>query len=285
MDISVITPFYKGNAYMEGLFSCIRGCAQAAPELSVELILVNDSPDCQVAYDPQWVQGFTLTLLTNAQNSGIHRSRVNGLQAAQGTFIQFLDQDDLLAPETFASQFPLAQEADVVIANGFDQNPNTYGPIYKSLDHQKQAAKPRFYCTVGNQIVSPGHTLIRKSAIPEAWCTGFIQRNGSDDLLLWLMLFAQKARFAINPAQLYTHVETGVNVSADLDKILASSLEVLAFLQERNMICAKNSRRFRRSRNMSRLYTGKGKLKKLLAMLLYPDVAWERLVLQLYKKT
>ena len=127
MDISVITPFYKGNSYMEGLFGCVRACAAAAPRLSVELVLVNDSPDCAVEYDPKWVQGFTLNLVTNSQNSGIHRSRVNGLSAARGLFIQFLDQDDLLEPQTFVSQFALTKSADVVVANGIDQNPNSCG--------------------------------------------------------------------------------------------------------------------------------------------------------------
>ena len=283
MDISVITPFYKGNAYMEGLFGCIRACAAAVPELSVELVLVNDSPQCSVEYDPQWVQGFTLQLLTNPENGGIHHSRVNGLAVAQGKFIQFLDQDDLLAPETFASQFPLTEQADVVIANGIDQNPNSYGPIYKSLAHQKQAVHPRFYYSIGNQIVSPGHTLIRKSAIPEAWLHSLISRNGSDDLLLWLMLFARDARFVVNPALLYTHVDTGANVSADIGKMLASSQEVLELLQKENMIDAGQARRFRRSRSMARYYVGKGKLQKLFAMLLFPDVAWEKLCLHRYK--
>lgn len=283
MDISVITPFYKGNAYMQGLFSCIRSCALKAKDLSVELVLVNDSPGCPIEYDPAWVEGFTLQIVENAQNGGIHRSRINGLAAATGEYIQFLDQDDLLAPETFASQYPLAKDYDVVIANGFDQNPHNYGPIYKSQAHQAQAATPRFYVTVGNQIISPGHTLIRKSAIPRSWCDCVISRNGSDDLLLWLMMFAEKARFTVNPAQLYTHVDTGANVSADVKKMLASSQEVLELLQKEGMICKKNSRKFRRSRALARHYVGKSKLQKLFALALYPDVALERMALQAKK--
>lgn len=283
MDISVITPFYKGNSYMEGLFGCVRACAAAAPRLSVELVLVNDSPDCAVEYDPKWVQGFTLNLVTNSQNSGIHRSRVNGLSAARGLFIQFLDQDDLLEPQTFVSQFALTKSADVVVANGIDQNPNSCGPIYKSADHQAQAVHSRFYYSVGNQIVSPGHTLIRKEAIPQAWMESFISRNGSDDLLLWLMMFAQGARFVQNPEILYTHVDTGANVSANIDKMLASSQEVLTLLEKEHMITPKQAKKFRRSRAMARYYVGKSKLQKIFAMVRFPDVAWEKICLQRYK--
>ena len=284
MDITVITPFYKGNAYMETLFGCVRRNAQAVPGKAVELILVNDSPDQPIQYEESWVSGFSVRIVTNSQNSGIHRSRVNGLREAAGTYIQFLDQDDLLSDNAFASQLPLMENADVVIANGFDQNPKSYGPIYKSLVHQQQAAKPRFYYTVGNQIVSPGHCLIRKDAIPAGWYDTCIRRNGADDLLLWLMMFAENARFVINPAQLYTHVDTGENVSANTEKMHKSSLEVLQVLKTENRISPRQARRYLRSCAMSRRYIGRSKARKILVMLCYPDVALERVALQLMKK-
>ena len=285
MDITVITPFYKGNAYMQGLFSCISRCAQKTPQLQIELLLVNDSPDCAIEYDPQWVCGFSLQICSNPQNAGIHRSRVNGLNAAKGEFIQFLDQDDLLEEDTFATQYPLMQNADVAVANGFDQNPHCRGPIYKSLRHQQQAIHDRFYYTVGNQIISPGQCLIRKSAIPQPWYDTCVHRNGSDDLLLWLMMFRENARFVLNPRQLYTHVETGHNVSADIEKMYLSSQEVLTLLKSTGSITSEQEKQFLRSRAMGRRYAGKGKCQKVFAMLCYPDVAWERLTLHRYQKT
>lgn len=281
MDISVITPFYKGNRYMRQLFACVEGCAAAAPELKAELILVNDSPDCPVEYDPAWAKHFRVRVVENAVNSGIHRSRVNGLAAAEGTFIQFLDQDDLLEEKTFASQFAAVQGFDVSVANGQDQNPATPGPIYKSLSHHRQAAKPRFYYTVGNQIVSPGQCLIRKSAIPEVWQREFVSRNGSDDWLLWLLMFAENARFTVNPESLYTHVETGANLSANLEKMADSSMEVLEILKKNNRVTPRQERQFRRSCAVSVRYVGRSKAGKILTMLCYPAAAWERAALLL----
>lgn len=280
MDITVITPFYKGNGYMEQLLTCISRAAARVSDAQVEMLLVNDSPDVEISYDPAWVQNFSLRILCNAQNSGIHRSRVNGLKQAQGRFIQFLDQDDLLAEETFATQLPLMEGTDVVIANGFDQNPRTYGPIYKSLTHQQQATQARFYYSVGNQIVSPGHCLIRREAIPEAWCTTYITRNGSDDLLLWLLMFAEGRRFTVNALQLYTHVDTGANVSADEKKILNSSAEVVEILKANNAITPLQERKYLRCRRMGAMYANKSRGWALLAMVCYPDVAWEKLMLR-----
>lgn len=278
MDISVITPFYKGNRYMEQLFSCIRTAALAAPQAEVELVLVNDSPECPVVFEEVWVRGFSVQVLTNETNSGIHRSRVNGLKEAKGRFVWFLDQDDLLSERAFVSQLALSADADVILANGWDQNPNSPGPIYKSPAHQRQAARPRFYYTLTNQIVSPGHVLIRKSAVPQLWQEDFVRRNGSDDLLLWLLLFHSGCRWTVNFEQLYTHVETGENVSANVEKMAQSSCEVLQILRRHGCVTEKQARRFLRGRQFAVAYSGKGKAGKLAAMLRYPDAAWEKLL-------
>ena len=285
MDISVITPFYKGNQYMQQLFECIRSAALAAPKAQIELVLVNDSPEYPIEYDADRVRGFELRVLENAHNCGIHQSRVNGLRQARGEFVWFLDQDDLLSENAFSSMLSLSSDADVIVANGFDQNPNSYGPIYKSEAHQKAATQPRFYYSVSNQIVSPGHCMIRRCAIPASWGENIVRRNGSDDLLLWLLLFHAGARWAVVGDLLYTHVDTGNNVSADTAKMSASSMEVLAILEKLDAVTPAMARRFRRSRKMASCYVGKSKASKLWAMVRWPDVAVNRLRLKLMDNT
>lgn len=279
MDISVITPFYKGNAYMRQLFECIRAAALAVPEAQIELLLINDSPEYPIEYEEEWVRGFTLRVLTNSINSGIHQTRVNGLRQAAGEFVWFLDQDDLLSKNAFSSMLALAAESDVIVGNGFDQNPHSYGPIYKSPCHQRQAVKPRFYYSIGNQIVSPGHCMIRRSVIPESWCENIVRRNGSDDLLLWLLLFQTPLRWTVNYQQLYTHVDTGENVSADPQKMAQSSYEVLEILKAHTPVTEKQERQFLRSCAFLAHYTSKSKSGKLLALLRHPAAATERMIL------
>lgn len=274
MDVSVIVPFYKGNQYMQRLFATVRRNAAHAPGVQLELILVNDSPQCPVEYQESWVQGFTLRILENPQNMGIHGSRVNGIRHAQGTYIQLLDQDDLLADHAIASQLAAIGQCQVVVANGEDQaNP---GKLYRSPAHQAWATRERFYYSVSNMIVSPGQCLLRADAIPAFWMEHIMERNGSDDLLLWLLLFQEKATWAVNPECLYTHVITGQNVSANTEKMLASSWEVLELMEATGKLTSRQRRRFRRSRGLGQRLAGKGG--KLLAMLLYPDVLWEKLI-------
>lgn len=284
MNISVITPFYKGNSYLKQLFGCIRAAALAAPEAQIELLLVNDSPDYPIVYEKEWVRGFELRVLENAVNSGIHQTRVNGLRQAQGEFVWFLDQDDLLSEDAFSSMLALCAHADVIVANGYDQNPNHPGPIYKTPELQRAATEARFYYNLCNQIVSPGHCLIRKAAIPESWGRHIMRRNGSDDLLLWFLMFRSGCRWTVNPARLYTHVDTGENVSANTEKMAASSMEVLSILLQLQAITPAQARRFRRSRALAAATANAGTGRKLLALLQYPDVALEKLRLRMYRQ-
>lgn len=283
MDISVIVPFYKGNQYMPGLFEVIRKNAASAPALSIELLIVNDSPDHTVCYEEDWVQNFTLRILNNPHNMGIHGSRINGINAAAGRFIQMLDQDDLLADDALLSQYQAIGSSDIVVANGVDHGGANPGPLYLGKKHQNWVTKDRFYYSVANMIASPGQCLIRKTALPVLWMEKPLQKNGSDDLLLWLLMFMDNCTWSVNYRQLYTHVITGNNLSADIPKMLDSSMQVLEYLQQTGKLTKRQERRFRRSRSFAAARAGKSALKKLFSMIPYPDVVWERLVLRCYK--
>lgn len=284
IDISVITPFYKGNSHMEQLFGCIRRNALSAPNLSIELVLVNDSPDCSVHYHPDWVEGFSLQVLNNPVNVGIQRSRINGLYHAQGTYVVFLDQDDLLADTALLSQFHLAANADIVVSNGYNENRDRNKPIYHSMAHHKQVSSPRFYLTVGCMIVSPGQCLIRRSVIPPLWKETFIECNGSDDYFLWLLLLQQNCRWEVNPDILYTHIDTGENLSINLDRMIRSSCEVLDILVHDGIISKKLDAVARRRFKMRQLYEGRETWRKALACIRYPDLFLELLQYTYLKK-
>lgn len=274
IDISVITPFYKGNAHMEQLFGCIRRNALSAPHLAIELILVNDSPDCPIQYHSHWVEGFSLQIYSNPVNVGIQHSRVNGLNQAQGTFVVFLDQDDLLTDTALCSQYQHSHNADIVVCNGYNENRSKTKPIYHSLAHHRQVSSLRFYLSVGCLIVSPGQCLIRRSAIPQLWKKTFIGRNGADDYFLWLLLLQQNCRWEVNPDILYTHINTGENLSIDLERMLLSSCEVLDILLKHGLP-PKMDAIARRRFDMRRIYEGREAWRKALACICYPDLFLE----------
>lgn len=273
IDVSIITPFYKGNTYLDNLFRCVRENAKYAPEIRIELVLVNDSPQYEIQYCDGWVQNFELNIVQNQVNSGIQQSRINGIKVARGRFIIMLDQDDLLYEKAVLSQMQAIHNNDIVVGNGFDENPVSSGKIYKSTNQQKRVQNLYYYYFIGNMIVSPGQCMMRKTVVPSEWCSYPVKNNGSDDLLLWVLLLKKDVKWTINTDVIYRHVFTGSNVSADLNKMIKSTYEVVDFLRNQKLIDEAEIKLLKRRMEMRKIYEGKSTIKKAIAYLKYPDIA------------
>ncbi|MGN9056325.1 glycosyltransferase family 2 protein [Bariatricus sp. HCP28S3_A7] len=231
VSISVIIPYYYGNKYLEKLYSMLSRNVNNLNEQEiseVEVLLVNDSPADTIAA-PEKEVPFTLRIVNNAVNMGIHRTRLQGLAAACGEYIFFLDQDDEIAEEFLSSQMKklLEDQADVVICNGYVEASNCERKeLYSNGNMQKRCKSIFAYCAVTNPIVSPGQAIIRKSAIPKNWTEYTFKSNGADDLMLWLDMLENGCKFALNPQKLYIHCDNDTNASKNHAVMYASNKEV-----------------------------------------------------------
>ncbi|MBR4707633.1 MAG: glycosyltransferase family 2 protein, partial [Pseudobutyrivibrio sp.] len=119
MKITVVTPFYKGDKYMDAYVDCMLANKKSLEKCGheLEVILVNDSPEKKLVAPT--VEGQFIKVLTNPENKGIHYSRVSGLAAATGDCIMFLDQDDVITAEALSSMAAelTKQGCDVLVAN------------------------------------------------------------------------------------------------------------------------------------------------------------------------
>ncbi len=231
--VSVIIPYYQGQRYLPDLLTMMErnaGILQDETGKETEVLLVNDSPWEKPATD-QILQGaetgYRLRVLTNPENSGIHATRVNGLRAAEGEFILFLDQDDRIADRCLLSQYRAIGDADFVIGNGYDGEPDGGKHLFYSNTSAQAAAgdlKCQYY--YNNLIRSPGQVLIRRSSIPAYWSEQILKNNGSDDAFLWILMLSKGARAAINEELVYEHVYTGENTSSNNEAMLRSQMEV-----------------------------------------------------------
>lgn len=273
--VSIITPFYKGNRYMQQLIECVSRNAKTAENYHIELVIVNDSPGVEPEYDATWIKDFDLHIVNNVQNMGILRSRAEGVRNARGQYVIMLDQDDLLSDNAVKTQMLCIDDGDIVVGNGLDQNPNNEGAIYKSRRQQEKVLEKRFYYTIGNLIVSPGQVMIRKDIIPDLWLKSDLKQNGSDDLLLWLILLNGEYKWRLNYHSVYVHIYTGENVSSDLEKMVTSSMEVLDILEINHMISESERKRCVKRFNMRKRYEGQGMLRKIMAYACYPGLALE----------
>jgi glycosyltransferase involved in cell wall biosynthesis len=105
--VSIIIPCYNASPWLE---ETLRS-ALAQSWKNVEIIFVDDgSTDDSLAVARNF-EAHGLVVVTQA-NRGASAARNQGLQLARGAFIQFLDADDLLAPDKIASQMEMAGKSE-----------------------------------------------------------------------------------------------------------------------------------------------------------------------------
>jgi glycosyltransferase involved in cell wall biosynthesis len=116
--VSVIVPVYN-RAGMIG--AAIDSALQAASDLPMEIVVVDDAStddtaSTVIAYDDDRIR-----LLRLARNGGQSAARNHGLDAARGTYVKFLDSDDVLLPGYLAAEVRALDEgADIVISGWCD---------------------------------------------------------------------------------------------------------------------------------------------------------------------
>ena len=235
MKISIITPIFEGNQYLNRYLKSVETAVTEFlknKENFVEVIFVNDSPWDEPQYNEKLISGFELKIIENSKNFGIHRSRINGLRESQGEYIIFLDQDDLLTKVSLIALSKTIKDADIALGNGIFEKKKTTEDIFANGFSQDFATKPFVYKWIRDFVVSPGQCLIKKSSIPQYWIDHPLKNNGTDDYFLWLLMFNQGATMVSCREKVYVHKFTGVYYSLDDDKMFNSTREMLHLLRK-----------------------------------------------------
>lgn len=290
MKVSVITAFYKGNAYMADYKRMIRAnqChLEKGDEL--EVLIINDSPEEHVVL-PEDGGDCNIFIYDQKQNGGIHAARVRGLSLCTGDYVIFLDQDDRLredAVATFIATMKKYQtKADkVLVSNAVMEQKDGEVFWYRTAYHKKLVGDYKTYLRVGNQIVSPGQCLIPKASIPSFWTTHICKKNGSDDYFLWILLLAQKTPFSFVDEPLYVHHYTAQNLSADAKKMDASSYEFITYLETERAIGEKDIALLRRTIRYKDAFRSGGIAKKLVLTLQNLDIFIPNFIFKMRSKT
>lgn len=232
-DISIITPFYHGNQYLPSLLKNIENAAKNISDREVEWVVVNDSPTENIIPLTSKVKNLKITFYKNSSNVGIQKARINGLKKAEGKYIMFLDQDDEISDDALKIHLSTIENADVSITNGIEKNINGKKELlFKSLTEMKILNDINYYFYLGNFIISPGMTLIKRKSIPKEWIEKSLRINGADDWLLWIIMLEQKAKFNLSLKTTYVHNRNENSVSNSEKKMIDSTNEALEYFIE-----------------------------------------------------
>jgi glycosyltransferase involved in cell wall biosynthesis len=213
--VSIVVPTYNAAVWLDETLQSIAGQTLALDD--VEVIVVDDasrddSPNIARSFLAE--RPIAGRVVVHEKNAGVSATRNEGWQTARGTWIQFLDADDLLAPEKLELQMGCAE-----------QLPDDVAVVYSSFQHvalndgQWAPSGPVLEPDVDGETVERilqdmdfgyvGPTLIRREAVRSVG--GFDERIslGEDiDLMLRLAMHAGRFRKAASDKPTFFYRET-----------------------------------------------------------------------------
>lgn len=159
--VSIIIPAYNAGAYLRETLDSVL--AQAY--VNWEAIIVNDgSKDETLAIAQEYAQNDQRFLVIDQNNAGVSTARNNGFAASKGTYLSFLDADDVWDPAFLSARVKVLEESpEVGLVNG---NVTTIAADSKALNdhyigHGKQAV--RDILEFAPKVTIPSNLLCRRS--------------------------------------------------------------------------------------------------------------------------
>lgn len=230
-SISIIVPIYRGRKYIDSMITQLERCADKCKDKhTLELILVNDDPEETIG--PYYSETMSVKVFETNINRGIHGARVRGLEHCTGDYVLFLDQDDRIVPEYFASQLRCLGDGDAVVCKLLHEGKL----FYDTRMPFEQVITKKYIISVRNPIISPGQVLLKKEKIPKIWRDIKLKNNGADDWLLWLCMQAQDCIFSLNQEILFEHVVAGNNESINAKHMIDSEQELYRIIAENELL-------------------------------------------------
>lgn len=219
--VSVIIPCYNGADELPRAIDS----ALAQQGCDVEVIVVNDgskdnSRQVIEAYGER-IRGIHQT------NSGLAETRNNGIKAATGDWIAFLDHDDYWQPEKLSLQLLAARRT------GFDivyTNAKNFGDVDRVAELRSNPDAmlegDLFNALLLDNFIVVSSTMIRRSVLQASG--GFDASLGVvEDWDLWLKLSAQGAKFAAVPEPVTMYQWRPGSLSKNYDRMRQTRLQII----------------------------------------------------------
>jgi len=225
MLISVVVPCYNVAAYVEG---CITSLL-AQTHRTVEIIAVNDrsTDDTAAILDRLAATDGRLVVLHPEANGGPHAARALGVARATGAYIGFVDGDDRVRPEMFATLLKAITEAsaDIAICNAI-----TVDPAGAPLGHKVRFTERRVLeddplgrfsrLEFGSGVL--WNKLFRREVIVKSAALPLPRSvDAGEDHIVCVGAFAAAKRVVLVPEDLYLYLVRSESISNAPDQAYA----------------------------------------------------------------
>lgn len=140
-QLSIIVPVYNVEKYIH---TCVESIfKQGLDDECFEVIIVNDgSTDRSTEMIQDIIIQHQNIIIINQEQQGVSVARNNGIETAQGEYIQFVDADDFLIENSllFLLDKAITSKADIITADYIRMNDNQIAQFAKDVFKQKDGA-------------------------------------------------------------------------------------------------------------------------------------------------
>jgi len=238
VKISVIIPVYKAEKYISRALESVLSQSFN----NYEIICVNDgSPDRSLEIIQRYAEKHSNIRIIDKSNEGVWRARLDGVSAASGEYIAFLDADDYVSEDFLEKLYTRANEtrADITVC-GFRRIDNSTGHVYSTE-----------MCGFGNAVIdvekNTQKLLQINGALWNKLYRATLFQNVKDlksrpraleDAILLMQLYQFASKIAFIPESLYSYMiidgSTMQTLSRDNVMIISDALLDLKQIYEEN---------------------------------------------------
>ncbi|MGD1849325.1 MAG: glycosyltransferase family 2 protein [Cyanophyceae cyanobacterium] len=234
MDISIIIPVYNGeNTILETLESICKQSIDFS-ETRCEVIVIDDgSTDSTEATVETFINDRLSSLkknlsiqLVRTQNQGVSKARNKGADLAKGTYLTFIDADDLWTVDKLEAQY-LALECNshAGFVYSWINSINLNGDFFRRGGYPTISGEPWIQLLIIDVVESGSNVMIRRDVFKSV--NGFDETlTHSEDWDLWIRL-AEKSSVVSVPAPQVLYRQGGKTASTNVRKMEAGSLAII----------------------------------------------------------
>jgi glycosyltransferase involved in cell wall biosynthesis len=205
--VSIIIPTYNAAAFVREAIDS----ALAQTYTDREVIVIDDGSTDET---PEILASYGTRIRAHRQpNAGVAVARNTALRIAAGTWVAFLDADDIWAPEKVAAQLDAAGDCGWAYTNRFNFDARGLHPDVQSNITLMPEGDVFVPLLMRGNFITLSSVLIRK-AIVEQFGGFYDQKGGCEDWDLWLRVAANHpVRYVPEPLLRYRFSPTSLSAN------------------------------------------------------------------------
>ena len=226
--ISIIITYYKKRSF---IFKTLKAIKKQTYK-NYELIFVyDDSNLIDLKYVKKLIANFkNYKIIINKKNYGVSYSRNIGIKFAKGSYIAFIDSDDIWENKKLSTQLKIMNKAKADVSYTsykiIDEDDKIIGT--REVSSEINYKKLLRYCEIGLSTVIIKKKFLKKNKFPDI--------KTQEDFALWLVLIKKELKFLPIKKLLSSWRRTENSLSTNVLQKISDAFKVYYSIEKKNLI-------------------------------------------------